>query len=61
MTTLEAKRNIVLHELGWLGEYKYEDLGIVDQLHIDERVERMELTQKSRKLLNESLAVLEDT
>ena len=61
MTTLEAKRNLILHELGWLDEYKYKDLDIMDQLYIDQRIEQMQLTQKSKKLLSDSLATLEDT
>lgn len=58
MTKLEAMRNLVLNDLGWLGKYEYRDLGCTDQIYINEKVEEMELAEKARQLTLESLAVL---
>lgn len=60
MTKLEALRNLALDRLGWLGEYEYHELCIMDQLDIDRMVKEMELDTKRSYLLQHSLVVLRE-
>lgn len=58
MTRLEANRNMVLSDLGWLGRYTYDELPITDQLYVNEQVDKMMTVQNGARLLQESLNVL---
>jgi hypothetical protein len=62
MTKLEARRNIVLDELGWLGMYTYEELGVVNQLYVNGKVDEMtakeEKDAKRKILLEQSYMAL---
>lgn len=54
-----AYRTKVLNELGWLGQYTYEELCITDQLYINGRVAELEREEVAQNLLREANATLQ--